>query len=276
MTVVGRADTDRRSLVPRDRLYRQVEAHLLAMVADLQAGMSIPSERELTASLGVSRTTVRLAIGRLVGDGVLSRSHGSGTFVSRPKIRQRLVALRGFTADIEASGQRPGARLVQRGMVPATAQIAADLALTEGAAVIYLERVRTVDDVPLLINRAHYQPAFTSVLHADVENRSVWDLLMREHDVCIVRGVQTIDVVAVGARDAGLLGERPGALAVRLQMVTYDRDGRPVESIESLYRAGLSSFSMELFSEPCEGHGSSGESDRSASMRGDAKEDGKG
>lgn len=277
MSVEGLDGAEGRGRGPRMRLHHQLEDHLRETIADLPPGTPISSERQLGASLGVSRTTVRLVIGRLVNEGVLSRSHGSGTFVSRPKIRQRLVALRGFTADIEAAGQRPGARLIRRGTVPATEHVAADLDVPDGTDVIYLERVRTVDDIPLTINRSHYRPDLTAILHNDVERQSVWDLLAREHGVSVARGLQTIDVVALGARDARLLGERPGALSVRLQMVTFGPDRRPVESIESLYRAGLVSFSMELFSEPCEGgqetqHGPAGR----AGHRVDGKESGPG
>ena len=45
------------------------------------AGQPIPSERDLSSSRGVSRTTVRRAIQMLVEEGVLQRVPGSGTYV---------------------------------------------------------------------------------------------------------------------------------------------------------------------------------------------------
>jgi LacI family transcriptional regulator len=47
------------------------------------AGELIPSERELSSSRGLSRTTVRRAIQLLVDEGVLYRVPGSGTYVGR-------------------------------------------------------------------------------------------------------------------------------------------------------------------------------------------------
>ena len=47
----------------------------------------LPSERELTAQYGVSRTTVRLALQELENRGSIYRRHGKGTFVSDIKKR---------------------------------------------------------------------------------------------------------------------------------------------------------------------------------------------
>ena len=46
-----------------------------------QAGDKIPSENELTQTLGVSRLSVRMAIQQLIGIGALESAHGKGTFV---------------------------------------------------------------------------------------------------------------------------------------------------------------------------------------------------
>ena len=54
----------------------------------VQPGGPLPSETELMAQYGVSRTTVRLAVDRLVQTGVAVRVQGKGTFVAGPVIRQ--------------------------------------------------------------------------------------------------------------------------------------------------------------------------------------------
>jgi GntR family transcriptional regulator len=49
----------------------------------------IPSETYLADELGVSRTTIRDALGRLEIEGVIYRKQGAGTFVNRPGLRIR-------------------------------------------------------------------------------------------------------------------------------------------------------------------------------------------
>lgn len=46
-----------------------------------QVGERIPSENQLTETLGVSRASIRTAIQQLVGIGVLESRHGKGTFL---------------------------------------------------------------------------------------------------------------------------------------------------------------------------------------------------
>lgn len=43
----------------------------------------LPNERDLAAEYGVARNTVRIAIDRIAGDGLLTRKVGQGTFLSR-------------------------------------------------------------------------------------------------------------------------------------------------------------------------------------------------
>ena len=64
----------------------------------LSPGRSIPSERELVDRYNISRMTVRQAISELVVEGYLYRQRGKGTFVAEPKIKQKLLRLRGYFA----------------------------------------------------------------------------------------------------------------------------------------------------------------------------------
>ena len=53
-----------------------------------KVGQCIDSERDLSENYGVSRMTIRQALGELVQDGILIREKGKGTFVCEPKVKQ--------------------------------------------------------------------------------------------------------------------------------------------------------------------------------------------
>jgi GntR family transcriptional repressor for pyruvate dehydrogenase complex len=68
-----------------DQVFEQVRE--LIFRGQLKAGEQLLPERELSEALGVSRTTVRNAINKLVVLGLLEHKQGQGTFVRSPDTR---------------------------------------------------------------------------------------------------------------------------------------------------------------------------------------------
>lgn len=229
----------------RTALHHQLEDRVRGIAAELAPGSPIPSERELCTLFGVSRTTVRTAIGRLVAEGVLQRDHGRGTFVAEAKVQQGLVATRSFSDGVARSGARPSSRLLERGLVTAPVDVAADLEIGIGSPVIYLERLRLVDDRPLVLDRAYFRSEFQVLLDADVEHHSVWDLIAVTYGIRAERAKETIEITSLGPEEAKLLGEHVGAASFHIHLVTYDRLGRPIERVHNVCRAATR-FHLEL------------------------------
>src|SRR3972149_2922520 len=110
-------------------LYRQIKADLLEQIksGQLAPGERIESELELMARYGVSRATVRQALGQLVAEGYLEIRRGLGTYVATPKLEQGLGGFYSFSREIERLGMRPGTRVLGVRLEPATRTVAAAL-----------------------------------------------------------------------------------------------------------------------------------------------------
>ena len=69
----------------KDLLHNKIVRELLGRVSSGQyeVGCKLPAERVLCAELGVSRGTVREAMGNLASLGVIDIRHGSGAYVRR-------------------------------------------------------------------------------------------------------------------------------------------------------------------------------------------------
>jgi GntR family transcriptional regulator len=106
-------------------------------------GDRIPSETDLAAELGVSRTTIRDALSRLEIEGVIYRKQGSGTFVNRPglRIKSRLEEIWSYEAVLEAHGYSPSNRILGLKIVPADPDVAADLARPAGEPMLMVEKL---------------------------------------------------------------------------------------------------------------------------------------
>src|SRR5438067_11252915 len=85
---------------------------VLELIERLGVGTAIPSERQLSVDLGVSRLTVRAALDDLAREGYLVRRRGSGTYVQQPKITQQLT-MTSFSEDMRRRGMPPGSPTLQ-------------------------------------------------------------------------------------------------------------------------------------------------------------------
>ena len=108
---------------------------VLDLIEELDVGEAIPSERQLSADLGVSRLTLRAALDDLAREGYVVRRRGSGTFVGEPKIAQELT-MTSFTDDMRRRGMRPSSRTLELRVLPAGARLGRLLHLSPSEPVV--------------------------------------------------------------------------------------------------------------------------------------------
>lgn len=214
----------------------QLQEILEQAVAQAEPGTLLPSERELAERYGVSRMTVRNAIGGLVARGLVYRLQGQGTFVAQPRITQP-AALTSFSEDMTARGMTASSIVLAQEIAGASSAIARTLKLPEGAPVVRLERVRCGDGQPIAVERAHL-PArrFPGLEQVDVTSQSLYGLLARRYGCRLAASDQRVSAVRLTAAEAHLLGASRELPALRIERVSFDGAGEPVEYVRSLYR----------------------------------------
>ena len=214
--------------------HEQLRGRLTELAARLPAGTPLPGERQLCIDHGVSRITVREAIGQLVSEGVLVRVRGKGTFVAERAARSRLH-LASFNSDMRRLGLQPSTVVlaVARLMPPPATRRALDLAA--GASAWHVRRLRLADQQPMSIDDAWYVTDVLPDLDAQDLTGSLYSLLADHYGCPIDRAEQTVRA-AVADRETGpLLGLSAGRPVLVFDRVSYS-GGRPVEHAESTYR----------------------------------------
>jgi len=215
---------------------RETRDRVLELIETLGIGEAIPSERQLTTDLGVSRLTVRAALDELVRDGYLIRRRGSGTFVSEPKIAQELT-MTSFTEDMQRRGMSPASRTLELKIIPAGAQLGRLLHVSPSEPVMVAKRLRLADHETMAIETLHVRESLVPDLTAaDLQEHSFYELLRNRYVTTIAGGVQTIEPTVTDEDESQALGVPLHSPAFRFERVTHSAAGEIVEFVESIYR----------------------------------------
>lgn len=214
----------------------QTRDRVLDLIEQLTVGDAIPSERQLSVDLGVSRLTVRAALDDLAREGYLVRRRGAGTFVSEPKIAQELT-MTSFTDDMRRRGLRPSSQTLELRVTPAGARLGRLLHVSPSEPVVVATRLRLADGESMAIETIHVRerdvPGLTG---ADLEKQSFYELLQDRYGIVIVGGTQTIEPTVTDEEESSALGVPLHSPAFRFERVTQSETGEIVEFVESIYR----------------------------------------
>ena len=228
------------------RKHEIVREHLLGLMEErLGPHDRLPTERELSETLDVSRLTVRRALEQLTSEGRVYRIQGSGTFVAEPPIRKS-DTLTSFSEDMRARGLTPSARLLVAEETIAGAVQSWKLGISPGEPLIHIVRLRLADDVPMCLEDVHVVRSHAPDLLDHPLDGSLYDTLASVYGVAIARAEQNVTATVLDEGDARHLAVPALTPALEVERVTYDEQGRCVELARSLYRGDRYSFQATL------------------------------
>jgi GntR family transcriptional regulator len=224
----------------------QTRERVLDIINGLELGEAIPSERQLSTDLGVSRLTVRAALDELVREGHLSRRRGAGTFVTEPKIAQELT-MTSFTDDMRRRGLAPGSRTLELNVVPAGPRLGRILHVSPSEPIVAAKRLRLADNETMAIEELHVREELVSGLTGrDLEQHSFYALLRDRYDIVIAGGVQAIEPTVTNEEESNALGVPLHSPAFLFERITRDAEGTVIEYVRSIYRGDRYRIITEL------------------------------
>jgi GntR family transcriptional regulator len=195
---------------------------------ELTSGESLPSQKELAESFGVTVMTVRQAIQVLIEQGLLSVEQGKGTFVSGRPYRLPLGPLSSFAAQIEASGRTLRTEVLGYAVIEVSPieQVRMGLITPEA---FELVRLRIVDGEPLVLQTSLLPREIGMGLDiAALKSRSLYDLLYSDAGIRIERATETIQATNLDAESARLLRMTAGDAALLSARLTFSIEGMTV------------------------------------------------
>ena len=228
-------------------LYHQIYLVLRQQISDgaVKAGDRLPSEQALTELYGVSRITAKRALDELARDGLVERGRGRGTRVRHRPAPSGPAGV-GQLDDVLALGLETEVRLLAFDTVPASAEIAAALAIEPGQEVQRAVRVRSAGGQPFSYLVSHVPGRIGRAYGPEDLGRRPLLLLLEEAGVHAARARQTISATLADAPMAAALETAVGAALLRVRRVVEDRDGRAVEHLVACYRPDRYQYPMVL------------------------------
>jgi GntR family transcriptional regulator len=231
---------DPRSPLP---LYAQLREILTEEIATLRPGDRLPSEPQIVETFKVSRATVRQAIAELERAGLLERRRGFGTFVvDRRNMSWQVQSEHGWHEDMIRRGHRVSTRILHQGLDRAPGWVVEALRLG-GDRTIRIDRVRSIDDAVVLFIRNYLHPELcAAALDADLTDSSLYAWLEQRYGLRVKTGTRTVRATAAHAKEAKILGVRPGAPLLHVEAISLDERRGPFECYEAWHRGDRASL----------------------------------
>lgn len=210
-------------------------------------GTRLSNENELASQHGVSRVTVRRALGELERERLIERRRGSGTrVIYRPSRAAVSGDISGVLANVADMGRRTGVKLLAFEYVAAEGAVAQALGVGPDKLLQRSVRVRSVDGAPFSFLTAHV-PEEISVTFTKQElgARPLLELLERA-GVKVESAKQRIGACLASPEAAEALGIRTGSPVIEMVRVSFDQKGRGVEHLHALYRPDRYAIEIDL------------------------------
>lgn len=209
------------------------------------AGDRLGDERGLAARLGVSRATLRQAVGRLEAEGKVRRTIGrtGGIVVTDGRLERNLNTINGLPDIARAQGIHVDTTVISLALTIPDLREQRLLRLSDGEVVYRLLRLRSADGRALSLELTRLPAARFPGL--DSHDLSSLYRAMREHYGTAPSACdESLDVVLTDPERAELLGVEVGEPLMHVERVTTDAAGAPIELADDLFVASRIRFHL--------------------------------
>ncbi len=210
-------------------------------------GSRFPSEIELAQMLGVSRVTLREGLRHLEEDGLIIRRHGIGTYVRdlSVKLISPLEQNLGLSEVISRSGYTPGLQSLNIQHGKADKYIAQKLNLESHQDVVFVERIRTANDIPLVFTMdAIPESILAGNELTDELGASIYGFLEKRCGQKIIYGDARIETIKADANLSKRLSVPINSVVILLEQVDYNQSEQPILFTREFYAKYVVEFTV--------------------------------
>ena len=221
-------------------LYHQVKAGLENVVRSghLKPGDLIPAEHYLCSEFGVSRGTVRMAVGELVKEGLLRRVQGKGTFVASPRFEKSLLGYFRFAKKDSSEEIVPDSRIIEITKVTPPVVIAQSLGVSSRERVFKIKRLRTANGSPFIYQVSFFsEKLFPGLEKIERNAPSLYTFIGERYGIHVIEVEEYLTAGLPDHETQKLLGLTRGSPIIVIERKAYSVNERIIETRRSVGRA---------------------------------------
>lgn len=203
---------------------------------ELQPNDCIESEIDLAAKFNVSRMTARNAIEELSSRGYFYRRRGKGTFV-RENSNQTERTFYSLSETLALKGQIVRNVVVDYFIDIPDVEIIKQLKVRKSEPILYLQRLRIVDDLPYAFEDSAYVSSIFGECNEAILQESIYEHLEKKRKVRIVLSNQEIESVSADITLSKWLAVPVGTPLLKVTTVAITRNGTAFEYTKTYYRS---------------------------------------
>ncbi|WP_219912618.1 GntR family transcriptional regulator [Bombilactobacillus bombi] len=214
----------------KNTLYEQLANTIRKNIQDniYKRGEQIPSEMEFHKTTGLSRSTIRKALNILTEEGLLTKVHGKGTFVSKTqRIEQNKSSFLSFTDNVERMGKTMTTKMVNAQITTSNKEQENFFNLPHQQKLIKITRIRYIDLNPICVETIWFTQLYKSLLHENL-NGSLYSLLKNKYNVLPTIGKKVFGMSYADQNEASFLNVPSGSALMLIENYVNDSNNRPL------------------------------------------------
>jgi GntR family transcriptional regulator len=239
------------SKIIKDPVYQQVNRILRDLLKSGQypEKSKFLTEREIGQKFDVSRVTANKALSNLVSEGLLTFKKGVGTFVKTRELSSDLQNLISFTEKARSLGKNPTTKVLKfesLGMKDIEKSIIDRLGISSSESIFYIERIRYIDELPVIFDRRFVIASLCPALTAEKSSGSLYRFWQDEEKLSLSGSDTNITAIILSGDIAEKLNAKYPSAGLLIQATGFISGGKPLWYEETTYRGDAYEFHAKI------------------------------
>lgn len=228
-------------------LHVQIEEQLREAIKseEYQKGIKLPNEVDLSKQLGISRSTLRQSINKLVYEGLLVRKKGVGTFANRTSISSKAQNWLSFSQEMKALGIETKNYELHLSWIKPNEELCLFFDIKEDVRILKLERLRGKAEYPFVHFISYFNPRIGLTGDEDF-SRPLYEILEQDYNSIAKLSKEEISAISADVVLAEKLEIKTGDPILKRKRFVFDPGNRPLEWNVGFYRADSFTYTLEF------------------------------